>query len=195
MSPVFHVTESKMDNEDELDECIAAAVVVAVVARKKRRRPRLCWVRRWLLNRPWDICYFNEHGQFKWSERISEFLPDGSGGLWPAAEHDTTCRSTIRYAVPEGHTSRRTPCGDITFSGRFEKFMNINERQQATNNMLRAICCAGVNAACKPHNAVLAGQQVTTLMGQQVVGYTHVVVSIMSTLLNATVRVPFWIFI
>ena len=35
-------------------------------------------------------------------------------------------------------------------SGRFEKFMNINERQQATSNMLpvaRATCCAGVNAA------------------------------------------------
>ena len=37
MSRVFHVTESKMENEDEHDElCIAEAVVVAVVARKKR---------------------------------------------------------------------------------------------------------------------------------------------------------------
>ena len=53
MSRVFHVTESKMENEDEYDElCIASAVVVAVVARKKRRRPRSCWVRQWLLNRP-----------------------------------------------------------------------------------------------------------------------------------------------
>jgi len=36
MSRVFHVTESKMENEDEHDElCIAAAVVVAVVCEKK----------------------------------------------------------------------------------------------------------------------------------------------------------------
>jgi len=58
MSRVFHVTESKMKNEDEHDElCIAAAVVVAVVAREKRRRPRSCWVRRWLLNRPQHWIY------------------------------------------------------------------------------------------------------------------------------------------
>jgi len=53
MSRVFHVTESKTENEDEHDELyIASAVVVAVVARKKRRRPRSCWVRQLLHNRP-----------------------------------------------------------------------------------------------------------------------------------------------
>jgi len=53
MSRVFHVIESKMENEDEDDKlCVSSSLVVAVVARKKRRRPRSCWFRHWLLNRP-----------------------------------------------------------------------------------------------------------------------------------------------